>query len=511
MPNALDLDSILDSGRKQWAIIKQLSGEGALEQADADALISEITSACENGPIEPEIVELSVVDPDDPERRRVIAPVMLRSADAEIQGTTLMAYREEMRSNLRVHKPIVPHLGLYSRMVWLFPVAPGDGTMRKQIIPERQSHWDAAILAYDLGTAEEPGNVGENIQAFATRFYPRLPQRNRDNINCLAVFPMFSPVRRGSSHRGDIRGGALFIWGRNDAAADHAWSRVVLNIRELLHNTVLTYSATRAEVRATLSLQGLVAHHLKNLFPPIDALDVASDLRKLGTKLQEVVWRLPPEGKRSDSDAFVEQRVGDVIEVLAELQSSIPAHMYRADEFRALFDLLAQSSDDVPGTRLTGVFRSTQARLIDVLRTTMTVTSKVKVITKPELSGIPDGVRLPGPKLIYDIIMRELIKNAERHHAQQVVIRFLGFEWSAAQDLLGDFFWIELSDDGDGIAENPSEGGKSQSTGIGVKLIKRFLNEYLSSVLQGPLAAEGGHGAVFRLRLPSSRLEGGNI
>ena len=479
---------------------------GKIETGDADQLVTAISSAFESGFMQPEIVELSIVDPDDPERRRVIAPLMISKQKTDtISQSIVRKYHKEMVRNIRAGKPIVPHTELYTRMVWAVMLSTSKRT------DDRRSHdavtgWEVSLLAYDLSKPTTTGSVEENIRDFANRFHGQLHDDLKERINCLLVLPFSSPIRYGKLGPQNTQGGALFVWGQSRGSMDWDWAPTILNIRELLHQTVLQYSAARAEMRATLAMLGMLAHHLKNLFPEQDAPDVAADLERLRSRLKEVVWRLPAGDRKTPNEDFVERSIGEMIEELADLKIAIPAYMYSADEFRTVFDLMAQSTRDKPWDRLAKLLDTRHCPLIDVLSTATTVTSNVTVSTTPVLRQIPDAVELLGPKLLYDIIMRELIRNADRHHAKKMEIKFFGCNWSGPPDLLGDWFWMTLSNDGDPIHQKPPRGKIEQppaSTGMGIWLIRRFLLQYHLGYLQEPEQAQ--HRVAVRMRLRSYR------
>lgn len=78
-------------------------------------------------------------------------------------------------------------------------------------------------------------------------------------------------------------------------------------------------------------------------------------------------------------------------------------------------------------------------------------------------------IELPGSKLIYYVLFRELVTNAQRVEATEIDVRLLGENWlESPLDRGAQKLWFEIRDNA-----KPSEPGKIKRRGAGAHAIPR--------------------------------------
>lgn len=203
------------------------------------------------------LIELSILDPDDPET--TIALVLVPATKGQ---ELALAYRDQMRLNLSPQErrdtsrgPIVPHPALYASVAWRMVL---NEVSRTGAAPSSaQPTLEGWMTSYDSGQHRADHQVQASIEAFAGKFFGAATKAMpslADEMTEVIVVPFPAPAQgRRAPDAAALRGGggAVFLWGRwatdSGTVGEQDVLRLAERILQTMTRTVLAYSRLASE------------------------------------------------------------------------------------------------------------------------------------------------------------------------------------------------------------------------------------------------------------------------
>lgn len=442
-------------------------------------------------------MELSFFDPDDP-TSRTFRTVLCGPSKKSIDD-----YRRIVIDNMKGDPddnevgPLVPNLALYQSPFYDVPASSvRPGVSLDHSIPNVFVGGFKAITPVKLAGYDDDDEF-ELVQRYIQSAFDRTLELISDaqgtaEINTCLMVPFSRPAStKISDLRLQVSGGVLFLYG--ERKGDQFDSRSVgCILSTLLSRALLAHSHDRHEVlqvqRSLYLTQGLFAHHLKNMFH--ESARIPDQLTKVKQSVTKAKRAISRSGE-SDTAGVL----GDAFEQLDDLTKEFELNRVTASDFREMFDMLSQSSLDHierASPRIEQVLARSSCRVRDVVDSANQISAIAAFDGKPQ--DVSGSLRLPGSQLIYFVILNELIRNAERAGAREILVRLsLGDEVVGTQSD-GALIGFEVLDDG--TSEVPDKHSRRSS---GLQILETLIRDVLRGRFSGlDKRSDGTCGAAVR-------------